>query len=65
MYPKALNYHTGDLYKLYIIQEWPLPYYYAYCPFPCGSRLLGYPVLCIIHNSEYIFNLMHITQRAL
>lgn len=40
-------------------------YYYEYGSFPCGSRLLSYPVLCIIHNSGYIFNLMHITQKAL
>lgn len=40
-------------------------YHYAYGSFPCGSRLWSSPVLCIIHNSGYIFTLMHITQKAL
>ena len=62
MYPKALNYHTGDL---LVYKNDLFLYHYAYYPFPCGSRLLSYPVLFIIHNSGYIFNLMHITQKAL
>lgn len=62
MYPKALNYHTEDLYEY---KNGPFLYCYAYGLFPCGSRLWSYPVLCIIHNSGYIFISMHITQKAL
>ena len=62
MYPKELIHHTEGL---LVYKNDPFLYRYAYCPFPCGSRLWGYPVLCIIHNSGYIFISMHITQKAL
>lgn len=57
MYHKVLNHHPGDL---YVYKNDLLLYYYAYGPFPCGSRLCGSPVLYIIHNSGYIFIFMHI-----
>lgn len=63
-YSITLIRHRG-LYKLYIIQEWPFLCHHAYCPFPWGSRFWSYPVICIIHNSGYIFISMHITQKAL
>lgn len=62
MYHKTLNHHTGGL---YVIKNDLFPYHHAYCPLPWGSRLWSYPVLCIIHSSGYIFNPMHITQKAL
>lgn len=65
MYPKALNYHTGIYISSILYKNDLFLYYYAYGSFPCGSSLWSYPVLCIIHNSGYIFNLMHITQKAL
>lgn len=58
----ALIHHTGDLYEY---KNDPFLYRYAYGSFPCGSRLWSSPVLCIIHNSGYIFISMHITQKAL
>lgn len=62
MYPKDLIHHTEDL---LVYKNGLILYHHAYCLFPWGSRLLSYPVLCIIHNSGYIFTLMHITQKAL